>query len=679
MISALPAWAFAPPTQLDPYQEAVANDTQGVMLIAAAAGSGKTRTAVERTLRLMRAGVPPEAILMLAFNVNAVDTMRARIGASCPTGVDRAHVYTFHSWCYRLLRYWFPQEPRLNRIIGTPQGPARAKIARDTLKGIGGKVDRVYEYIDICGLAAEALLDVRRFDAAQAAQKTLGCFSDEKSAHDWVRFAQAYQAAKIRHGAIDFSDMLLEVGLWITGAPDAPHVAALRNSYLHVVVDECQDMSPARWAVAAHLGALAYEKPEERSLAFFGDARQGINGFAGAKIDILLELNRDERVKKYVLPTNFRSTQRIVDRANEISAGQEWNLGGATLPHAAAASGEAVQVWYTSSEEEGQSVVRDVQRRLVQIGWTAPSGNPNFLVLARTTAVLYRLEHAFISQGVPCRIVGEEGGLWGSLTGKQFLAYLETAEGRVNYGLLDVSNRPRRFAKKEAVVQALQDADRLNKVAFDPARIAQQLNISLCKGAQRLGHDIELLASQPWAERVMQVAQMLRRALNDQPAAAGRDVADNDAEAAIMVVAESAIALGSLEGIDEEKRLQARLEIEARNGCVVLSTIHRQKGQEGTVCYLVGCADGILPHKKCYEALDEERRLFYVAATRAVEVLIVSTGTTASQRKPSRFLAECWGEDIGHSFANETAQAASKPRSTTRTRKAQPPKDPVRR
>lgn len=658
-------WAFGAPFPLDPFQEDVANAQEGVVLVTAAAGSGKTRVAVERTLRFMRNRVVPETILMLAYNTDAAETIRVRLKQQCPVGGGRVQTFTFHSWCYRLLRTWFPQELRFqpNRIIDTDRGPPKAKIAREVLRGLKMKEDPVYDYLRFVDLGAELLLDVRTETAPVSAQAFFGL--SEADAETWVTFARAYREAKARLGHIDFSDMLLEVGLWIELAPEAPHVQALSRIYRHVVVDECQDMSPARFTVASHLARGA------ASALYCGDARQGINGFAGAKLDILLRMYHNEEVKKLVLPVNYRSSRRIVARSNEIATGQEWNLGGDTWFHDAALEGEPVQVHELFPEDEGPEIVADIQRRhAAGRPWRAPSGGPSYLVMARTNAVLFRLECAFIARGVPARISGAPGGLWGSQLGKRMLAYLRGAEGIVDFGLLDVSNRPKRFAKREAVVTALKDT------APEAGRALHgQLQMSLDPGTQRLGRDLVQLAGLDWPKRCAAVHELLRKALvaggNGALGGLGGSRED-DEEAALRVVHDLAVQLGSLEGIEAYRRAQAKAE--GSEETVVLSTIHRMKGGEAPVCYLASCCKDILPHKKA-DDWGEERRLFYVATTRAAEALIVTTGGP-----PSVFLTECWGfEPRARVKARAAAEAvAATPRPTVTTRRRAAPRDPTK-
>lgn len=625
------AWAPPPSTlQLDAFQRAVVDWRQGEVVVAAAAGSGKTTCAVERIIALLREGETPERVLVLVYNRSAAETVRLRLSAAVGSEGERVNVFTFHAWCYALLRHWYPTDSRLahGRILGTPGAPHPVKLAAPLLEEL--KLDlawrRALSDADKC---AEGLVDYDSRGVDEQIARVLGIapagtpFSPEHAVavEPHATFLHAWRKRKRDEGVIEFSDMLGDVALAVTKHKEA--LGYLSSLYAHIMVDEAQDVSRARAAIAAHLGAGA------RSLMWIGDARQAIYQFAAADPEVLIE--RAGAAGTLALPVNRRSARRVVDHANAIAEGQPWNLGGASLARDLAPLGEPVQVRVQETEgEEAAEVIEDILRR-VAAGrpMLTAEGTPAYCVLARTNAMLVALESAHVARGVPVQVAGSPGGVWGSSVGQSLLTYLEAASGVPTWGLLDVANVPKRFAKKEEVRGAIVVAQEREKTG-KPADIVGALKAAPGAGARRLGTDIERAGRLSWDTRVAQCLSWLG-ASNDEDDDGAMADGDQDRAEALKALGALAVKLGSLAGIYAYKRAQSGGE---RTGSVWLSTIHKAKGSEWPVVYVCGARAGKLPHSRCV-TVDEERRLLYVACTRARDVLMVTTGG-----KPSPFLAD---------------------------------------
>lgn len=622
------AWAPPPSSlRLDTFQRSVVDWRTGEVVVAAAAGSGKTTCAVERILALLREEEIPERILLLAYNRSAAETVRQRLEAAVGSESARVNVFTFHAWCYALLRHWYPTDSRLahGRILGTPGAPHPVKLAAPLLDEL--KLDlswrRALSDADKC---AEGLVDYDSPKADEQIARVVGIlppgvpFGPDHAlaveAH--ATFLHAWRKRKRDEGVIEFSDMLGDVALAVTKHQEA--LGYLTTLYAHVMVDEAQDVSRARAAIAAYLGAGA------RSLMWIGDARQAIYQFAAADPEVLIE--RAEASGVLPLPINRRSAQRVVEHANAIAEGQPWNLGGASLARDLAPLGEPVQVRVQETEgEEAAEVIEDILRR-VAAGrpLLTAEGTPAYCVLARTNAMLVALESAHVARGVPVQVAGSPGGVWGSSVGQALLTYLEAASGVPTWGLLDIANQPKRFAKKEDVRAAVLTAQEREK-AGSSADLVGALKASTGAGTRRLGNELERAARLSWDTRVAQCLSWLG-ASEDKDEGTMAD-GDQDRADALKALGALATRLGSLASIYAYKREQARGE---KTGAVWLSTVHKAKGSEWPVVYVCGVRAGKLPHSRCV-TVDEERRLLYVACTRARDVLMVTTGG-----KPSVFL-----------------------------------------
>lgn len=597
--------------------------------------SGKSHCLVERSVWLMHGGAVPESVLLLAYNKDAAETLRERLSGRLGRDAGRIAVFTFHAWAYAVLRHWYPGDERyrFDRILGGAEGMHPIRIAAPLVEL--HKLDlSPWTLLAAADRIAENMVQLGVLDTPQQIAHAMGWTPrEEKSgvetlrqAETYAKFCVAWRDAKARENVIDFTDMLCSVAWAILQTPEAPHVAWLRGAYQHVMVDEAQDGNPARNTIARYLGSQA------KSLLYCGDLRQSLYSFTGARPDQFLALSEEEGTIFTTLPYNRRSTKNIVEAANEIARGHEWNLGGDCFPLADKPLGEPVDVRVQDSpQKESTEIIEDINTRIRR---GLPLGTPqraNYAVLARTNAMLVDLECAFVAKGVPVRVVGNPGGVWASSIGKEMIAYLEGIEGIPTWALLNVANKPKRYCKKDdlrAVIEGAQARER----AGQPASFHNELCMHKAQGMQRFGYDLRARSREPWPVKVLAVARWL--GLEAPQEIEGGDQDRADAIRSLMMAAQS---MGSIKAIYDHRNEAAKGE---RVPAVELSTIHRMKGEERTVIYVAGVRTDKLPHKLC-ESEAEEWRVLYVAVTRAQEVCVITTGG-----RPSKFLRELgWVED----------------------------------
>lgn len=615
---ARPVYGVRPGYSEDPYQQAVIDWYSGWAVVSAAAGSGKSYCLVERTATLLHLGVVPESICLLVYNADAAKLLRERLKVRVGSQTAaRLEIRTFHAWCYVLLRSWYPDDQRLwpGHILGGSDGPSPYKVVAPICSKLEISVGfalRVAEKV------AEGLYPYTPGGVADA----MGWEPDEPRSSTLSAFLRLFQEEKRARHLIDFGDMLAEVATAIQTHPDNGAVQALTSLYHHVMVDECQDSSLPRAVVARWLGQRA------QSLVCVGDPCQAIASHAGGRLDLFVELATAPGVTVLTLPVNRRSTRRVVAASNEVAEGQPWNLSGNSLPRAAAIEGEPVQVWMTKdAKEEAAQVIEDIQLRIAAGTPLELNGHPAYACLMRTNALLVEMEHAFVARGLPVRLAGSPGGVWESTAGAELLAYLEAIEGIPTFSVLSVANKPKRYLKKTDLGAVIEQAIAREK-AGEPVELHRHLQEHVSKGAQRLGRELEGAAALSWKRRCKKAVAWLTDVEDDD------EDADEDRKGALEALSRAAEDAGSLAAIYKHKKEASRGQ---REPAVLLSTIHRSKGQEYSVVY--GCSVRVdaLPHKKCSskEELEEERRLLYVLVTRARDVLVLSTGGT-----PSQFLRE---------------------------------------
>lgn len=621
---------------LDEHQEAVVALRAGSAVVAAAAGAGKTACMIERIAALLMDGVLPEHICTLAYNTSAARDLKTRlatrIGAEVAT---RTQTATFHGWAFQILKRWEPRNPsyRTERIIGTDDGPSGYMIASAVTKRLGfpGEVE---PYMKASEQIREALIDLEGADAVEKIIRLRVSGHSEPIAERLHLFSREYQAEKKVRNCIDFADMLYKVGLAIQHGT-ADKLSAL---YQHVQVDEGQDINVARLVIAQHLGKGA------KSFVVVGDLRQSCYSFTGARPDLFKGL-LDHGAQLLTLPVNRRSTSAIVAAGNAIADGRDWNLGGACSPAPSAAAGEPIQCWHQadSPSTESSMVTAEILSRIEEgLPLADEKGKASYACLVRTNAQAASLEAGLTLRGLAVRVLGTSGGVWSTTMGREFRAYLAAAEGKPTDDLTKIANKPVRFLKTDVIKEVIGWVRRgsitLPEALRSMARQKMQWKPNR-HGAWQFADDLEVLAAASWSERCTAVAQflqmdLLQRAQQDAASEVAGSVAkpDEDKEAMYQALAATATRLGSLDAIEAQIKTVKQDE---DGPAVEISTFHRSKGNEWAVVFVCGVAEGLLPHKKS-EDIEEERRLLYVACTRAKQVCIVSPGSS----EPSEFFTE---------------------------------------
>lgn len=615
-LEALPKAGF----QLDEHQERVVHHRNGEAIVAASAGSGKSACLIERTVEIVREGTPPEGILTLVYNRAAADELRKRFVGRLGKAIgERVPAFTFHGWAFTQMMRWFPGNFSKGNIVGVDGGPNEIALGREVFKQLGW--DRGVEVKDMLGLSGlirESLIDVEAADAVDRTLAELPLDGDEDLAMMGVSFTRAYQQAKARYGAIDFADMLCIVCRVIDRG--GARARELQQRYFYVQADEAQDGNPARWRIATWLGGAATVKDAAPRLLSVGDLRQSLYSFVGAR-PALFRNRMDAGAALLTLPVNRRSLAPVVDAGNRIARGRDWHLGGdATASRSD--EGERVSVWATDADE-GTVVADEIKARMkAGLPLADPlTGKANYVLLSRTNGYAAGLEIALMIAGLPVRVLGASGGVWGSNVGRDFLAYLRGAEGIAHPDLVRVANKPNRYLKRALVEEAL-----------DAVKDGAELNVALrntrAMGGMRFAGELGLLADLDWQARCLRVAQVLIDDLTERAATSRRLIApEDDAKEAYEALAVAATQLGSLEAI--EAQIAFMKKVKATEPAVEICTMHRSKGLQWPMVFVCGAAEGILPHKNARD-LEEERRIFYVAVTRAQQACIVSTGGAPS-------------------------------------------------
>jgi DNA helicase II / ATP-dependent DNA helicase PcrA len=614
-------------------------------LVLAGAGSGKTRVLTTRIAHLIQSGqVNPGSVLAVTFTNKAAKEMLARITAMLPINPRGMWIGTFHGLCNRLLRAHHREArlPQLFQILDSQDQFAAIKRLLKTLN-----VD-------------DEKFPPRELQYFINANKDEGRRPKDAEAYDdytrrMVELYKAYDEQCQREGVVDFAELLLRsYELLLNDEILREHY---RERFKFVLVDEFQDTNRLqyRWLKLLAGGGAEGRFASSGGGTIFavGDDDQSIYAFRGAYAGNMHDFQREFAVKHLIkLEQNYRSHGNILDAANALIRNNRGRLGKELWTDAGA--GEPIRVYAAPSDNEEAAFIVDEVKALRNDGWRLC----DMALLYRSNAQSRVLEHALFSNTIPYRVYG---GLrfFERMEVKHCLAYLRLAANQDDDGaFLRVVNFPPRGLGARSIEQ-LQEAAEKAGVSLMQTAIARNplsvLNARASASLQGFAGIIERLkqsaASVPLPELVEEALELSQLRAHYQTEKEGADRVEN-----LNEVVNAATAFTQEE---EDSALVAFLthasleagEHEAGEGAdaLQLMTVHSAKGLEFSAVFLSGLEEGLFPHENSAseaEGLEEERRLMYVAITRARKRLYASYAGSRmlhGQMRyglPSRFLEE---------------------------------------
>ena len=595
---------------LNSEQEKAVVTTNGRILVLAGAGSGKTSVLIQRISRLIEGGCPPSAILGLTFTNKAAEEMRERIAKSI--GKKKSQdimLSTFHSFCFFVLK--------------------------KEIHNLGfSREFTIYDERDMTRLTT---MVERSFEEE---------VSEEKLKAEILKSLKAYNA-------VNFDTLLsLTVELFKLH-PEV--LATYQDRFQYIMIDEYQDTNEVQFELAELLAQ------KSGNLFVVGDDDQSIYSWRGAKIQNILGFQSSIKVK---LEQNYRSTKQILDVANRVIA-KNTNRHEKTL-WSNKVSGDEVHLFHAPNETlEADAVVERICRlkRQKNLRWK------DFAILYRSNSLSRPFETALLKacykdgdkflRGIPYQVIqGTE--FYERAEVKDFLAYLKAiVNPKDQTALLRIINYPRRgvsvktieklqsIAKKESrsIWEIIQNTDSLDLTTH--AHKGLQYFVELMKEAKKKFSSGNLKEGMRYLIEKLEFKRVIADEVKSEKA---REFKWSNVEMLVSMVDQFGEEGGSLSDflgttlLDQNRNNKS----EFSNDRVNLLTFHSAKGLEFPACFLVALEDRFLPHEKSLMEgnLEEERRLFYVALTRAKKYLTLSMGqkrTLHGKEKPtnpSRFLFE---------------------------------------
>ena len=658
---------------LNPAQRAAVESYQSPSLIIAGAGSGKTRVLTTRIAYMLAQGVPAYSILALTFTNKAANEMRERIEKMVGPQSRYICMGTFHSVFSRILR-------DNAEVLGYP------------------KEYTIYDSSDAKNLVKTIVKDMRlpddkykpnviasRISMAKNNLITPGAylqnsiFATEDRRAQMPEFGNIYAEYCRRckaNGSMDFDDLLLQTNILFRDYPDV--LAKYQERFQYILVDEYQDTNNAQYIIVRRLAQ------HHSRICVVGDDAQSIYSFRGAKIENILSFQRDyPQAQVFKLEQNYRSTQTIVDAANSVIEHNSKKLKKRCFSEGA--SGDKIRIFKAYTDrEEADLIVGDLRDRVRESGvkWN------DVAILYRTNAQSQALEHSLRQRGIPYRIY-KGSSFYDHKEVKDMLSYIRIIiNPRDDEAFKRIINTPARgigdttISRIEAIAQQRQvsmweavdtmveqaPTEAVEKTivrkVLEFVKLIRDLSVEReHKGLYEFGLEVATrsgllpfyrLQNTPEAQSAVDNLEELLNSLQMFQEQVDAEIRNGEREMGeVATIEEWLQSLMLITDMDQK-------EGEGEQDNVTLMTVHSAKGLEYEYVYVVGCEENLFPSQRALETvegIEEERRLFYVALTRAKSLATLSCVDMRFKWgnmefcKPSRFLAEIDEQYIECDFA----------------------------
>ena len=586
--------------ELNRQQQLAVAYEKGHVLVLAGAGTGKTRTIVARAAHLIQRGVSPERILLLTFTRRAAREMTDRLGEMIGGASSRILAGTFHHYCLYSMRR-MPSEFHIESatVIDRDDQLQLMKLIRSEFKEKGAPFPRASELLNLCSYARNTMqsmadyIDRHTDYDAGTAEKICWIFS-------------AYDERKRKNDYLDYDDILFR---FVEKTKDSAIGDRLRSMYDHILVDEMQDTNPLQWQVLQEL-------KDPAKLFCVGDDAQSIYAFRGADFrNVHAFTSRIPNSEILRLEENYRSTQGILDLSN-------WLLNascvtyGKTLRAVRKEQSRPVLMDFSSDLEEARWVADDlIKRHESGIDWK------NLMIITRTGFGARAVESYMVEADIPYQFVGGTSLLQTAHV-KDLLSLVraavnhhdELAWGRYltlwpRIGDATAARYIKGMRQEKSVSAAIDYLERMLKGRTEILRGPRIVSDIWDNPTAAMKLASEFLS--PLLEKRYENWRTRARDFNLLTRLAGEH---RSLAAFIEIYTLDPISVSSADRLGQDDM-------------VTLTTVHSAKGTQASVCYLIRVEPGMYPHMRSLDSVDqieEERRILYVAMTRAKDELILT-------------------------------------------------------
>lgn len=603
--------------KLNSEQKKAGAKVNGPLLILAGAGSGKTRTITYRIAYMIQElGISPYSILAVTFTNKAAKEMRERVENLIGEDGKRAMISTFHSFGLRLLRVY-------SKIIGYDSNftiydtDDQKKVVKGIMKQLviknkdltEGKIVSRISKLKEDGISPEEYEKDHRF---------------EPDANIIYEIYKRYNQTLKENNGMDFSDILTNTYKLLE---NREVLEKLQEKFKYIMVDEYQDTNNIQYKIINKIAA------KYRNICVVGDENQSIYGFRGADIRNILDFEKDYPDAVVIkLEENYRSTKIILDAANEVIKNNKTSKDKKLWTKKV--SGDKIILKPCS---DGRDEVNFVIEEIVEMRKDGRRYN-DFTILYRTNAQSRLFEEGFLRYNIPYKVFGGMQ-FYQRAEIKDILAYLSVINNtRDGINLDRIINVPKRKIGDKTIEKIKNYAEEKGLSIYDSLKEAENISGLSSAVTEKLKEFSNMMAELEELSFELPVSELFDEVIKKAGYFSYLNSSYDDAESRIENVEELKNSIIELENVVDNLTLREYLEnvslvsatddLDSEREYVKLMTIHNAKGLEFPVVFLVGMEDEIFPNTTKVmidnESLEEERRICYVAITRAEEKLYIS-------------------------------------------------------
>lgn len=631
--------------------------TDGPVLVLAGAGSGKTTVLVNRIAYIIaKKKALPRNILAITFTNKAANEMKTRIKAIIGDEADNMWVSTFHSACVRILRRNIDLVGYTGDFVIYDTADAKT-VVKECLKELN-KDDKVYNPKSVLSAIGKAKDNMQTPEVFEAVN------SGDYYMRNIAEIYALYQKKLKKNNALDFDDIVFLAVKILMENQDVLYYYQQKFDY--ILVDEYQDTNNVQYML---ISLLAQEK---RNICVVGDDDQSIYKFRGANIQNILGFEDEfPDAVTIKLEQNYRSTKNILDAANAVIANNRERKGKALWTDKP--DGSKLTLYTAANERgEGEFIARKIEKMVAEgIKYS------DIAILYRTNAQSRVMEEMFLRWAIPYKVLAGMR-FYDRKEIKDLIAYLRVIYNpKDDVSLKRIINEPKRGIGATSMEKASAIAAERDASLYEILKEADKYP-SILRIAAKAAEFTQMLDSLEKASHSMKLEDFVVRVLNDTGYLPALQVEDSvEAQTRIENLKEFMSVVREFEKTAEEVTLALFLEnlalvadIDAYDedqDAVIMMTIHSAKGLEFDNVFLTGMEEGLFPSSRASterEDLEEERRLCYVAITRARKALYLTNTRSrmiygkTSASIPSQFLNEIPPEYIEEQFDNTIKKAS---------------------
>lgn len=628
-------------------QKEAVDHLKGPLLVVAGAGSGKTRVITYRIANLLEHGIKPYNILAITFTNKAANEMKERVENLLGIGARDCTISTFHSLCNRILHIDI-ERIGMGRNFNVIDTDDSKSIMRKIIKDLGYDTKKTKERPILSEISKAKNINVGPEE--YAAKYTIDDFT-KKVSECYIE----YEKRKFISNVLDFDDLLVKTAQLFKENPDV--LDKYQEKYKYILIDEYQDTNDIQFLIVSYLAG------KYKNICVVGDEDQSIYSFRGANIRNILSFETDfENAKIIKLEQNYRSTQNILSVANRVisnNIGRKEKVLWTENP-----SGDPVIFEeYLGDKLEASEVIKRIKK------------NKNY----SKTAILYRansqsksIEEACIYANIPYRLIGGVQ-FYKRKEVKDMIAYLRLClNENDDISLIRIINTPARGIGESSIEKLRIAAANKNCSMFSLLKTASEVGV-IKSTAKKMNDFYNMIIKAKTETDVKSMLMYFKTKigyLEDVEASEGVDIKiereSNIDElinkAAEFVSNDTEDTMDSLNNFLNEVSLVADIdELDMIDEKLTLMTVHASKGLEFDSVYIIGFSENLFPSAMSLLdgdiGVEEERRLAYVAMTRARKNLYISSAVSkffqgkSAMYMPSRFVDEAKGDGLECKFA----------------------------